>query len=209
MLIPISMLAVFFSTSILLALAPGPDNIFVLTQSAVRGKLAGWIISLGLCTGLMCHTLLIASGVAVIFQTSSVAFTSLKLVGGAYLLYLSYLSFCSSSTTFLPLKNSKASLFQLYRRGIIMNMTNPKVSIFFLSFLPQFSDPSRGSLMLQIVSLGFVFVFSSLLVFCIISIIADSLGNHLQQSSRAQIIMNRIVGTVYVAIAMKLITAEI
>ena len=209
MLIPISMLAVFFSTSILLALAPGPDNIFVLTQSAVRGKLAGWIITMGLCTGLMCHTLLIASGVAVIFQTSSVAFTSLKLVGVAYLLYLSSLSFCSSSTTFLTSKNSKASLFQLYRRGIIMNVTNPKVSIFFLSFFPQFSDPSRGSLMLQIVILGFVFVFSSLLVFCIISLIADSLGNRLQRSSRGQIIVNRIIGTVYVAIAMKLITEEI
>ncbi len=209
MLIPINILAAFFSTSILLALAPGPDNIFVLTQSAVRGKLAGWIITMGLCTGLAGHTLLVASGVAVIFQASSVAFTGLKLIGGVYLLYLASLAFSFSTTTLFTSKNNDASLFQLYQRGIIMNLTNPKVSIFFLSFLPQFSDPSRGSLMLQIVIFGFVFAISALLVFGIMSFIAGSLGNRLYRFTRAQIIMNRIAGTVYVVIAVKLITAEI
>ena len=86
MLIPLSILTVFFSASILLALAPGPDNIFVLTQSAMRGRLAGGVITLGLCTGLIGHTLLVSSGVAVIFKASPVAFTSLKLAGGVYLL---------------------------------------------------------------------------------------------------------------------------
>ena len=136
MLIPISILAVFFPASIILALAPGPDNIFVLTQSAIRGRMAGWVITLGLCTGLIGHTLLVSSGVAVIFKTSPVAFTSLKLAGGAYLLYLAFLAFRATSAKLSSSENGGASLFQLYRRGIIMNMTNPKVSIFFLSFLP-------------------------------------------------------------------------
>ena len=208
MLIPISILAVFFSASILLALAPGPDNIFVLTQSAIRGRLAGWVITLGLCTGLIGHTLLVSSGVAVIFMASPVAFTSLKLAGGAYLLYLAFLAFRASATKLSPFENSGASLFQLYRRGIIMNVTNPKVSIFFLSFLPQFAKPERGALMLQIVTLGFVFMISALLIFGMISLFAGYLGGRLQQSPKAQNIMNRIAATVYVTLAIKLISAE-
>jgi threonine/homoserine/homoserine lactone efflux protein len=208
MLIPINILAVFFSASILLALAPGPDNIFVLTQSAIRGKLAGWSITLGLCTGLIGHTLLVSSGVAMIFKASHLAFTSLKLTGGVYLLYLALLAFRASTAKLSPLENGKTSLFQLYRRGIIMNMTNPKVSIFFLSLLPQFSDPERGDLILQIVTLGFVFIISALLVFGMLSLFAGYLGGRLQQSPGVQNIMNRIAGTVYMALAVKLVTSE-
>ena len=208
MLIPISILTVFFFASILLALAPGPDNIFVLTQSVIRGKLAGWVITLGLCTGLIGHTLLVSSGVAVIFKASPVAFTSLKVAGGAYLMYLAFLAFRASAAKLSPSDNGGASLFQLYRRGIIMNMTNPKVSIFFLSFLPQFANPERGPVMLQIVTLGFVFMISTLLVFGMISLFAGFLGGRLQQSPKAQNIMNRIAAIVYMALAVKLISAE-
>ena len=208
MLISFSILAVFFSASILLALAPGPDNIFVLTQSAMRGRLAGGVITLGLCTGLIGHTLLVSSGVAVIFKASPLAFTSLKLAGGAYLLYLAFLAFRASAAKLSPSDNGGASLFQLYQRGIIMNMTNPKVSIFFLSFLPQFANPERGPVMLQIVTLGFVFMISTLLVFGMISLFAGFLGGRLQQSPKAQNIMNRIAAIVYMALAVKLISAE-
>ena len=207
-MIPACILAGFFSTSILLALAPGPDNIFVLTQSTIRGRLAGWIITLGLCTGLIGHTLIVATGIAVIFQVSLIAFTILKLSGSAYLLYLAFLAFRASVTTVNLSSNGITSLFQLYRRGIIMNVTNPKISIFFLSFLPQFADPNRGSIMLQILSLGLVFIISAMLVFGMISIIAGFLGNRLQRSSMGQIIMNRIAGTVYATLAIKLISVE-
>ena len=208
MLIPASILAGFFSTSILLTLAPGPDNIFVLTQATIRGRLAGWIITLGLCTGLIGHTLIVATGIAVIFQVSLIAFTILKLAGSAYLLYIAFLAFRASVTTLNLSSNGITSLFQLYRRGIIMNVTNPKISIFFLSFLPQFADPNRGSIMLQILSLGLVFIISAMLVFGMISIFAGFLGNRLQHSSIAQIIMNRIAGTVYAALAIKLTIIE-
>ena len=208
MLIPACILAGFFSTSILLALAPGPDNIFVLTQATIRGWLAGCIITLGLCTGLIGHTLIVATGIVVIFQVSLIAFTILKLAGSAYLLYLAFLAFRASATTLNLSSNGITSLFQLYRRGIIMNVTNPKISIFFLSFLPQFADPNRGSIMLQILSLGLVFIISAMLVFGMISIFAGFLGNRLQHSSIAQTIMNRIAGTVYAALAIKLTSLE-
>ena len=207
MLIPFSILAVFFSASILLALSPGPDNIFVLTQSAIRGRLAGWVITLGICTGLIGHTLLVSSGVAVIFKASPVAFSSLKLAGGAYLLYLAFLAFRASAAKLSSFDNGGISLFRLYRRGIIMNMTNPKVSIFFLSFLPQFADPERGPLMLQIMALGFVFIISALMVFGMISLLAGCLGDRLQQSPKVQNIMNRIAAMTYAALAVKLISA--
>jgi len=181
----------------------------VLTQSAIRGRLAGWIITLGLCTGLIGHTLLVSSGVAVIFKTSPVAFTSLKLAGGAYLFYLAFLAFRTSAAKLSPFENVGTSLLQLYLRGIIMNMTNPKVSIFFLSFLPQFVNPEKGLIMLQIIALGFVFIFSALIVFGMISLFAGFLGEHLQRSPKTQNIMNRIAAMVYAALAMKLISSEI
>ena len=208
MLIPINILVVFFSISILLALSPGPDNIFVLSQSALRGRIAGWVITLGLCTGLIGHTLLVASGVAVIFKVSFMAFATLKLAGIAYLLYLSYLAFQESTKKLKPAENGGASLYQLYRRGIIMNVTNPKVSIFFLSFLPQFADPKREYLMLQIGILGFIFICSALIVFGLISFFAGYLCGYFQRSSRAQNIINCISGIVYIAMAIKLITVK-
>ena len=207
-MIPTNVLAVFFSASIILSLVPGPDNIFVLTQAAICGRLAGLVITLGLCTGLIVHTLAVASGVAAIFQVSVVAFTALKLVGAAYLLYLAFAAFRASAAKLESSANGTTSLSQLYRRGIIMNVTNPKVSIFFLALLPQFADPSRGSLMLQIVVLGFVFIVSTMLVFGAISIFAGFVGDRLQRSPKAQLVMNRIAGTVYTALAYKLATTE-
>nr|WP_255342760.1 LysE family translocator [Desulfuromonas sp. TF] len=87
-MLPIETLATFFAASTLLALAPGPDNLFVLTQSALRGRGAGLMVMLGLCTGLVGHSVAVALGVAVIFQTSAIAFTALKMLGAAYLIYL-------------------------------------------------------------------------------------------------------------------------
>lgn len=207
-MIPSSVIAVFFTASVLLALAPGPDNLFVLTQAAIRGRLAGLVITLGLCTGLIVHTLAVAFGVAAIFQVSAIAFTTLKLIGAGYLLYLAYGAFAASAAELGSNANGDVSLFHLYRRGIIMNITNPKVSIFFLAFLPQFADPSRGSLAPQILFLGFLFIVSAMLVFGAISVTADLLGKKLRRSPRAQLLMNRIAGTVYIALACKLAMAE-
>ena len=96
-MIPFEALATFFAASILLALAPGPDNIFVLTQSALQGKLAGFMVTVGLCTGLIVHTSAVAFGVAALFQASAVAFTVLKLIGAGYLTYLAWRVFRSSA----------------------------------------------------------------------------------------------------------------
>lgn len=201
-------LITFIGASVLLSLAPGPDNIFVLTQSALYGRKAGIIITLGLCTGLIVHTTAVALGVAAIFAVSVVAFTALKLAGAAYLLYLAWGAFRASANTLddgpdTTLPDSPA----LYRRGIIMNLTNPKVAIFFLAFLPQFANPETGSMTGQLFTLGLIFIAGALMVFIAIACLAGLIANWLRGSSRAQTALNRIAGLVFAALAIRLATA--
>lgn len=207
-MIPLDTLVIFFAASLLLGLSPGPDNIFVLTQSALRGPAAGLIVTIGLCTGLVVHTTAVALGVAAIFKASTLAFTALKLVGAAYLLYLAWQAFRASTAGLGAAAERGLGGWQLYRRGIIMNVTNPKVSIFFLAFLPQFADPARGSLALQMLLLGGVFIVATLIVFGGVALLAGSLGQRLMRSAKAQHLINRIAGTVFVALALKLASAE-
>jgi len=207
-MIPMETLATFFMASLLLGLAPGPDNIFVLTQSALRGKAAGLLVTLGLCTGLVVHTSAVAFGVAVIFQASAIAFTVLKLLGAGYLLYLAWQAFRASAERISAGGQHQLSHAALYRRGVIMNITNPKVSIFFLAFLPQFADPARGPLTLQMLMLGGVFIVSTILVFGSIALLAGSIGQWLNRSPRIQLWMNRTAGIVFVGLALKLATVN-
>ncbi|MBW2513081.1 MAG: LysE family translocator [Deltaproteobacteria bacterium] len=198
----------FFMASVILALVPGPDNIFVLTQSALYGKASGLWVTLGLCTGLIVHTSAVALGVAVIFQVSAVAFSLLKIGGACYLLYLAWHAFRASATRIQSGEGRGITFGKLYRRGIIMNVTNPKVSIFFLAFLPQFADPERGALTLQIILLGFIFILSTVLIFGSVALLAGALGEWLNRSSKAQLVLNKVAGTVFIGLALKLITAQ-
>lgn len=207
-MIPVETALVFFAASALLALAPGPDNLFVLTQSALHGPRAGLLVTLGLCTGLIGHTFAVTIGVAALFQTSALAFTALKIVGACYLLYLAWGAFRAPAGPVQANANVQLDAGRLYRRGIVMNLTNPKVSIFFLAFLPQFADPARGNLGLQLVMLGAIFMVAALLVFGAIALLAGSLGQWLNRSPRAQVIMNRVAGTIFVALALRLALSE-
>ncbi|MDY0390571.1 MAG: LysE family translocator [Desulfobulbus oligotrophicus] len=204
----LSTLVMFSSASVLLALAPGPDNIFVLTQSALKGKLVGLVVTMGLCTGLLVHTSAVVLGAAVIFQTSALAFHALKYIGAGYLLYLAWHAFRAGATRVDSQQTQEISLWRYYVRGIIMNVTNPKVSIFFLAFLPQFTTPGRGSLSLQLIVLGLLFIVATFVVFGAISLLAATLGQLLTKSDRLQILLNRVAGTVFVGLALKLATAE-
>ncbi|MCJ7813658.1 LysE family translocator [bacterium] len=207
-MIPIETLVPFFLASVLLALAPGPDNIFVLTQSALYGQISGFYVTLGLCTGLFVHTTVVVLGVAAIFQASALAFTLLKLVGACYLLYLAWRAFHVSTTEIKANHHDRKPFGALYRRGIIMNVTNPKVSIFFLAFLPQFADPDRGSLSLQLILLGGLFIIATVLVFGSIAFLAGTIRQRLLQSNKVQIMMNRVAGMIFVGLALKLLATR-
>ncbi|HLR77422.1 MAG TPA: LysE family translocator [Burkholderiaceae bacterium] len=210
----------FFGVAIILALSPGPDNIFVLTQSAISGRMAGMMVVFGLCTGLVGHTVAVAAGVAALFRASPAAFTVLKLCGVAYLLYLAWLSLRPPAQTQAqgqeqiqanaPMHASASDISRprysnLYRRGIIMNLTNPKVSLFFLAFLPQFTSPARGSVALQTLWLGVLFMLATLLVFGAVAWFAGLIGERLRRSPRIQIIMDRLAGIIFIGLAAALL----
>ena len=198
----------FFAASVLLALAPGPDNIFVLSQSAVHGRTAGLAVTVGLCTGLIVHTSAVALGVAVIFQTSALAFSLLKYAGAAYLAWLAWQALRASGGRLSQVGAAEVSRWKLYRRGIVMNVTNPKVSVFFLAFLPQFADPARGPVSVQVMGLGGLFILATVLVFGAVAVLAGTLGQWLMRSARAQVVINRLAGVVFLGLAFKLATAE-
>lgn len=206
-MIPIDSLLTFILASALLSIAPGPDNIFVLMQSALYGKKSGIFVTLGLCTGLIVHTTAVAFGVAAIIQNSITAFTMLKIVGAVYLVYLAWQAFRASARGLETTSSNQRPVGALYRRGIIMNITNPKVTIFFLAFLPQFASPEQGALAPQFFILGGVFICIALIIFTAVGVAAGSLANWLKRSPKAELYLNWIAGTVFVALALKLVTA--
>lgn len=205
---PIESIITFVVASTLLSIVPGPDNIFVLTQSALYGKRTGVLVTLGLCTGLFLHTAAVSLGIAAIFQTSVVAFTILKVAGAVYLLYLAWQAFFAPVKRLEDHGSTLCSKGALYRRGIIMNITNPKVSIFFLAFLPQFASLENGALAPQIFLLGAVFITVALVIFSAIAVLAGTLGGWLNSSPKAQVYLNRIAGTIFISLALKLATSS-
>ena len=207
-MIPIESLTTFVIASVLLALAPGPDNIFVLTQSSVNGSKAGLSVTLGLCTGLLVHTSAVALGLAALFNASYAAFTTVKIIGALYLLYLAWQAFPASSQKIQNSQARKLTGLQFYFRGVLMNVTNPKVTIFFLAFLPQFTNPDYGPVVQQVFLLGMVFIVVTLAIFGTVAVLSGSLGSWLNRSPQSQIIMNRLVGMVFVIMALKLATAN-
>lgn len=208
-MIPVENLVIFASASALLALTPGPDNLFVLSQSALFGRRAGIMITLGLCTGLIVHTGAVAFGAAVIFQTSESAFTALKLVGAGYLIYLAWSSFRADVPTPSPgAAAAAADAATLYWRGVVMNVANPKVSLFFLAFLPQFTSPRHGPVAPQIIILGGVFMASAFLVFTVVAALAGALGARWSRSKAVRVGLNRAAGLIFIALAAHLIVSD-
>lgn len=207
-MIPFDVATGFFGIAMLLALTPGPDNLFVLTQSTLQGRLAGIVVTIGLCSGIVIHTTAVALGVAAIFATSNVAFNVLKLMGAAYLIYLAWQAFRADVTVAASTATPTIALATLYRRGFIMNITNPKVSIFFLAFLPQFTDPGRGPVWLQIILFGLLFMLATILVFGGIAFLAGGVANKLNQSATVQRWLNRIAGSIFLALAVNLLLAQ-
>lgn len=198
-------LLTFFVASVALGLAPGPDNLFVLTQSILQGQRAGLLVTLGLCTGLIAHSTAVALGVAAVIKASPMAFTALKIIGACYLVYLAWQLVRANRSSLEARPANVLSGLALYQRGIIMNITNPKVLLFFLAFLPQFTDPGAGSVTLQIFILGFVFIIATLLVFGSVALLAGPIGTWLKQAQGSQAVLNWVAAAIFVLLALNLV----
>ncbi len=173
----------FLGASVLLALMPGPDNIFVLTESITKGQRNGIAISLGLSFGVLIHTTAAATGLSIVIQQSDIAFSVIKYLGAAYLFHLAYQAIQEKTPT-LAFDNDntgKDSLLLLIRKGFLMNVLNPKVSLFFIAFLPQFITINGGNVMVQMLILGLIFMLQSLIVFSVIAILSGRLTKYLNR----------------------------
>lgn len=201
-------LIAIFTASFILALVPGPDNLFLLTQAAIEGPVAGISLTMGLLTGIMCHTAAVIFGVTVIITSSAVAFTVLKIFGVCYLLYLALGAFRTKAAKISGPSGKPRGNFRLYRRGIIMNISNPKIAVFFLAFFPQFIDPSLGHIARQTVELAAAFIAAFLIVFIAIAYLAGTLGEFLKKSEKAQTYLNRAAAIIFIGFALKLAFTE-
>lgn len=198
----------FFGAALLLSFAPGPDIIFVLTQSALFGIRAGLFTTFGLVSGLCFHTLAVALGVAALLAASPLAFTVLKFSSAAYLCWLAWLSFRAGSSEATLGQSCFPGYAALYRRGIIMNVSNPKVALFFLAFLPQFCGQDGGPIFWQIVWFGFLFMVSTLCAFCPVACMGGKLAQWFNRSPKAQIFLNRMAAIVFLALATALAVSD-
>lgn len=199
-----SALSFFFAAS-LMALLPGPDNLYVMAQSLRQGWRIGFMLILGLCSGLVVHTGVVAFGATELLVRYHWFYLLINIFGACYLLYLAYLLFNAGPITQTQKSTDMLKPAQAYRRGVIMNLSNPKVIIFFLSFTQPFIKVEQGNITLQYVQLAVLMIVSTMLVFGTISVFADSLGANLKKSARAQLIFNRVSASILFILALSLL----
>ncbi|TXD84304.1 LysE family translocator [Subsaximicrobium wynnwilliamsii] len=192
-----------------LAISPGPDNIYVLMQSLVNGKKSGLATVAGLISGCLVHTSLVAFGVSALIKANDTLFFLLKLFGAVYLLYLAYQVYKSDAALDLGSNQiKKKSLSQLFKQGVIMNVLNPKVSIFFLAFFPGFLFSDTMGTVAQFYILGLLFMLVSLIIFSSIALLAGSISSYIKGHKRIGLYLKWLQIVVFVGIAVLIFTSE-
>ncbi|SNZ00254.1 LysE family translocator [Flagellimonas pacifica] len=202
-------LAGFVLASSALAIAPGPDNIFVLTQSVSNGVKSGLATVAGLVSGCLVHTTLLAFGVSEIIKRSDSLFFGIKLFGAIYLLYLAVMVYRSDATILLDEKNaSTKGLSKLFWKGFTMNVLNPKVTIFFLAFFPGFLFSDELHTIIQFYVLGILFMLVASVIFGLIAVLAGSISSYLLKKPKAGIFLKWLQIVVFVLIAAYLLLSD-
>ena len=193
----------FIIASAALAITPGPDNIYVLMQSIANGKKHGLATTAGLVSGCLVHTTLLAFGISAIIKNSDEIFFVIKFFGAMYLFYLAYKVF--KSDPYLQLSNGvvpKKGLGQLFKQGFIMNVLNPKVTIFFLAFFPGFLFSDSLSHIVQFYVLGLLFMLVALLVFGLIAILSGSISNYIKAHAKLGLSLKWLQIVVFIGIGL-------
>lgn len=185
-----------------LAISPGPDNIFVLTQSIVNGKKYGLATVVGLMTGCIIHTTLVAFGVSEVIKRNESLFFMIKLFGAGYLLFLAYKVYKSDAKIVFSTENViHKTTAELFKTGFWMNVLNPKVTIFFLAFFPQFLFSKTLSTVLQFYILGGLFIITSFIIFSSIAILAGTISKYLKQHEKVGVYLKWTQIVVFIGIA--------
>ncbi|MEM5539800.1 LysE family translocator [Olleya sp. AS48] len=199
----------FILATTALALSPGPDNIYVLMQSITNGRKYGIATVCGLISGCLVHTTLVAFGVSAIIKESDTLFFIIKSLGAIYLLYLAFKVFKSDATVSLSNDAApKKSLIQLFKQGVIMNVLNPKVSIFFLAFFPAYLYSDTINTVTQFYVLGLLFMATSFIVFALIAILAGFISDYLKQSKNIGLVLKWLQIVVFIGLAIFIFLSE-
>jgi threonine/homoserine/homoserine lactone efflux protein len=201
-------LLAFLGISVLVTLAPGPDNLMVIGQSLAHGRRAGLAFGMGCAAGCLTHIAWATLGIAAVVRASPALFLGLKLAGAAWLLWLGVQALRSGGTL-APARNMPKRPWQRdLARGFVANALNPKVALFFLAFLPQFSNPARGSLTLQMLVLSLVFIAQTVLIFGSMALAAGSIGGLLARKPRLGPWLDRLCGVLFIGLALRLVVDE-
>ncbi len=199
----------FLAAAVLITVSPGPDNLMVLGVGMSRGRVRGMAFGLGCALGCLSHTLLAVAGVSALIAASPFAFTLLKVAGGAYLVWLGLQALRSSggarATAFDGIDDSVPRLFA---KGVFANAINPKVVLFFLSFLPQFVIADHGGVNWQIAALGVTFTVQAAVLFGLLGFFSGVVGQWINSRPRAGQWLDRLAGTIFVGLGLRLIAAR-
>lgn len=199
----------FLSAALLITVSPGPDNLMVLSVGMSRGRRQGMVFGLGCALGCLSHTLLAAFGVGALIKASPLAFGGLKLLGGAYLIWLGIGALRSRGGARVDGAGlPDESLGRLFGKGLFANMINPKVVLFFLSFLPQFVVAERGDAAWQTAQLGVLFTFQAVVLFGLLGYFSGAVGAWINRTPSAAKWMDRVAGAIFVGLGLRLIIAR-
>ncbi len=193
----------FLTASILLTLSPGPDIIFVLVQGMVNGKKHGVVTAAGLVMGILIHTSLVAFGISAIIRASEMTFLIIKVLGALYLFYLAFIVWKSEADIIYTTQNVRQkSLFSLFRQGFLMNVLNPKVTIFFLAFFPGFLWEPEGNTVFQFYLLGFLFMLQAFVIFSLVAVLAGNISKYLQKYPASGVVLKWVQIVVFITIGI-------
>lgn len=209
MLISPEQFAGFLAAALLITASPGPDNLMVLGMGMSRGRKQGMVFGLGCALGCLSHTILATLGVSALIAASPTAFTALKIFGGLYLIWLGIGALRSRGGARVDGSGiPDESLLRLFGKGLFANAINPKVVLFFLSFLPQFVVAARGDASWQTAQLGLIFTLQACILFGLLGYFSGAVGKWINRTPRAAMWLDRVAGAVFVGLGLRLIIAR-
>jgi threonine/homoserine/homoserine lactone efflux protein len=195
-----STLGVFAAAAFLLLMTPGPAVLYIVTRSVEQGRRAGLMSVLGICTGTLAHVAAAALGISALLAASPHAFAVLRYLGAAYLIVLGIRTLSKREAAAGEVGVRRACLRRVFAQGVIVNLLNPHTALFFFAFLPQFVDPSKGAVPVQILTLGLIFILMSAMTDAVWAIGAGTAGNWLRGNRRFVRVQRYVTGSALIGL---------
>ncbi|MGG5737877.1 MULTISPECIES: LysE family translocator [Bacillus cereus group] len=198
---------VFLLTGILLNLIPGADTMYIVGRSISQGRKAGVYSVFGIITGSLVHTLLVAFGLSIILTKSVVLFNTIKVIGVIYLVYLGIKMILDKTNVAFQAPSNKLNIRKIYLQGLLTSLTNPKVSLFFIAFLPQFID-TKAAGPIPFIILGITFTVTGLLWCLFVAYFSSYVTKKLRGNQKVGMILNKVTGLIFIGMGLKLLQTK-